>query len=102
MRNVLTGLLAVCVMVALVGCSVKIPPKLQVRDVSTGKSYETYQPWGKVVKGAGYQFTDLETGKKITLTNYEVSTLEGEMKVPDKSPEAKAFKEAAARGGIKD
>jgi hypothetical protein len=89
-------------MVAVVGCSTKIPPKLQVRDVSTGKSYETYQPWGKVVKGAGYQFTDAETGKKITLTNYEVSTIEGEKKVPDKSAEAKEFKEAMERGGIKD
>ena len=102
MRNVLSGLLAVCVMIAVVGCSVKIPPKLQVRDVSTGKSYETYQPWGKVVKGAGYQFTDAETGKKITLTNYEVSTIESQKKVPADSAEAKEFKAAAERGGIKE
>jgi hypothetical protein len=102
MRKVLSGLLAVGVMVAVIGCSVKIPPKLQVRDVSSGKSYETYQPWGEVIKGAGYQFTDIDSGKRITLTNYEVSTIEGAKKVPDKSPEATAFKEAKVRGGVKD
>jgi hypothetical protein len=88
--------------VLLVGCGGRtIPPKLQVRDVSSGRSYTTYEPWGQVEKGVGYEFTDIETGKRITLTNYELSTVEGKKSVPGDSPEAKAFAEAKERGGVK-
>lgn len=87
-------------LITLAGCSTQIPPKLQVRDVASGRSYTTYQPWGKVDKGIGYQFTDIETGRRITLTNYELHTLEGSKSVPSDSPEATAFKEAKARGGV--
>jgi hypothetical protein len=85
----------------MAGCATTIPPKLEIRDVSSGRTYTTYQPWGKVTKGVGYDFTDIETGKRITLTNYEVSTVEGEKSVPGDSVEAKAFAEQKARGGVK-
>ena len=55
----------------LVGCSTNIPPRLEVRDVSSGRTYQTYKPWGEVEKGIGYSFTDIETGRKITLTNHD-------------------------------
>jgi hypothetical protein len=83
------------------GCAATIPPKLQVRDTASGRTYTTYQPWGKVTKGVGYEFTDAETGKRITLTNYELATLEGQKSVSPDSPEAKAFKEQKERGGVK-
>ncbi len=86
---------------AWAGCTTAIPPKLEVRDVSSGRTYETYEPWGEVTKGIGYEFTDIETGKHVTLTNYEVKTLESKKDVPNDGPEAKAFKEAQARGGVK-
>ena len=84
------------------GCGgTTIPPKLNVRDVASGRTYTTYEPWGEVEKGVGYEFTDIDTGKRITLTNYELSTLEGKKSVPDDSADAAAFKEAKARGGVK-
>jgi hypothetical protein len=85
----------------LVGCAKTIPPKLQVRDTASGRTYTTYQPWGKVTKGVGYEFTDVETGNRITLTNYEITTLEGQKSIPGDSPEAKAFEQQKARGGVK-
>ena len=86
----------------LTGCGgTTIPPKLQVRDVSSGRTYTTYQPWGKVEKGVGYEFTDAETGSRINLTNYELKTVEGQKSVPGDSAEAKAYEEAKARGGVK-
>ena len=89
-------------LLALVGgCATKIPAKLEVRDVGSGRSYTTYQPWGEVTKGVGYEFTDIETGNRITLTNYELKTIEGERSVSGDSAEAKAFAEAKARGGVK-
>ena len=86
----------------LVGCSTNIPPRLEVRDVSSGRTYQTYKPWGEVEKGIGYSFTDIETGRKITLTNYELRTLEGQKSVSNDSPEAQAYKTAKVRGGVKD
>ena len=84
------------------GCGgTTIPPKLQVRDVSSGRTYTTYQPWGQVEKGIGYEFTDTETGNRITLTNYELKTVEGQKSVADDSAEAKAFQQAKVRGGVK-
>ena len=41
------------------GCATNIPPKLQVRDVGSGRTYTTYQPWGTVEKGVGYGFTEI-------------------------------------------
>jgi hypothetical protein len=86
---------------ALSGCGTSIPPRLQVRDPGSGRTYETYQPWGHVEKGVGYGFTDIETGRRVTLTNYELRTLEEKKTVPGDSPEAKAFAEAKVRGGVK-
>ena len=85
----------------LAGCGTKIPPRLQVRDPGSGRTYETYQPWGRVEKGVGYGFTDIETGRRVTLTNYELRTLEDQKTVPGDSPEARSFAEAKARGGVK-
>src|SRR4051812_30913360 len=83
------------------GCGVNIPPKLEVRDVGSGRMYQTYQPWGEVEKGVGYAFTDIETGRRINLTNYEIRTLESGKSVSGESAEAKAFAEAKTRGGVK-
>src|SRR3954453_20247072 len=83
------------------GCATNIPKKLQVRDVGSGRTYTTYQPWGQVEKGIGYEFTDAETGSRINLTNYELKTLEGQKSVADDSAEATAYKQAKARGGVK-
>ena len=97
-----TMLPAALLALALTGCGgTTIPPKLQVRDVASGRTYTTYQPWGQVEKGIGYEFTDAETGSRINLTNYELKTLEGQKSVPDDSAEASAFKQAKARGGVK-
>ncbi|HTL29080.1 MAG TPA: hypothetical protein VL282_07665 [Tepidisphaeraceae bacterium] len=96
--SIIAGLFALAVFVA--GCATEIPPKLEVRDVSSGRTYTTYQPWGEVSKGVGYEFTDIETGKHITLTNYELKTLEGKKSVPNESAEATAFKQAKVRGGV--
>lgn len=92
------GILATAI---LTGCATNIPPKLEVRDPGSGRTYQTYKPWGQVEKGVGYQFTDLETGRKITLTNYEIKTLETEKSVPGDSPEAEAYTQAKERGGVK-
>lgn len=96
-RVVVGGALALM----LAGCATTIPPKLQVRDTTSGRTYTTYQPWGKVTKGVGYDFTDIDTGNRITLTNYEIKTLEGKKDVPGDSAEAQAFKEQKTRGGVK-
>src|SRR5829696_5411043 len=86
----------------LTGCGgMQIPPKLQVRDVTSGRTYTTYEPWGKIEKGIGYEFTDIDTGNRITLTNYELKTLEGQKSVPGDSADAAAFKNAKTAGGIK-
>jgi hypothetical protein len=96
-RLVLLGSLAV----VLWGCGTTIPPKLQVRDTASGRTYTTYQPWGKITKGVGYDFTDIESGNRVTLTNYEIRTVEGQKSVPSDSVEAKSFAESKARGGVK-
>ena len=103
MRRSLTSLLcAGALSLSAIGCGgTTIPPKLGVRDTASGRSYTTYEPWGEVEKGVGYEFTDIDTGKRITLTNYELSTLEGKKSVPDDSADAAAFKEAKTRGGVK-
>jgi hypothetical protein len=87
----------------VVGCSsgTPIPSRLEVRDTGSGRTYQTYEPWGEVEKGIGYQFTDIETGKRITLTNYEIKTLDGSKTVANDSPEAQKFREAKVRGGMK-
>jgi hypothetical protein len=84
----------------ITGCGVNIPPKLEVRDVGSGRTYTTYQPWGEVERGVGYQFTDVETGRRINLTNYELRTLEGKKSVPGDSAEAQAYAAAKTRGGV--
>jgi hypothetical protein len=96
-------LLAGAALLTLVGCSsgTTLPPRLEVRDVASGRTYSTYQPWGQVEKGLGYEFTDIETGKRVTLTNYEIKTLEAQKVVPSESAEAKQFAEAKTRGGVK-
>jgi hypothetical protein len=101
MRRILIPLAAITATIVVAGCAVNLPPKLEVRDVSSGRTYTTYKPWGQVEKGVGYGFTDLETGRKIMLTNYEIRTLEAEKSVPPDSPEAKSFESAKARGGVK-
>lgn len=85
----------------LSGCTENIPPKVEVRDVSSGTTFTTYQPWGKVEKGQGYTFTDITSGRRVTLNNYETRQVQSSMTVDSKSPEAIAFKEAKARGGVK-
>ena len=100
-RTVLAVAVAGMGLLLSTGCGTKIPPRLQVRDTGSGRTYETYQPWGRVEKGVGYGFTDIETGRRVTLTNYELRTLEDEKSVPGDSEEAKAFDEAKARGGVK-
>ena len=102
MRNFCVAVLLGMLALAAVGCSTTIPSKLQVRDVSSGRTYFTYQPWGEVEKGVGYAFVDADTGNHITLTNYELKTVEGPKSVPNDSPEAKAYEAAKARGGLKD
>jgi hypothetical protein len=82
------------------GCATEIPAKMQVTDVSSGKTYTTYEPWGKVDKGIGYKFTDIDTGKQITLTNYELKQVESKKSVPGDSPEATAYKQAQSRTGM--
>jgi hypothetical protein len=99
--TLLLAILTPVLSLLVAGCSQEIPPKLEVRDVSSGRTYNTYQPWGEVTKGVGYEFTDIETGKRVTLTNYELRTLETKKSVPGDSPDAKAFNEAKARGGVK-
>jgi hypothetical protein len=91
-----------CVLVlgVLAGCGTEIPPRLEVRDPASGRAYQTYQPWGHVEKGVGYNFTDIESGKRITLTNYEIKTLETKKTVPGDSPDAQAYKAAKQRGGV--
>src|SRR3954471_5949409 len=89
MRRVLRVVVGGALAVALAGCAATIPPKLQVRDTASGRTYTTYQPWGKVTKGVGYEFTDVETGNRLTLTNYEIKTIEGQKSVPGDSAEAK-------------
>jgi hypothetical protein len=102
MRRILIPLAAIALtLVVGTGCATNIPPKLQVRDVGSGRTYTTYQPWGTVEKGVGYGFTDAETGRKIMLTNYEISTVEAEKTVPGDSPEAKSYEAAKTRGGVK-
>jgi hypothetical protein len=91
---------SVMVVGVLAGCGTNIPPKLEVRDPGSGRTYQTYQPWGQVEKGVGYGFTDIETGRRVTLTNYEITTLEAKKTVPADSPEAQAFKSAKQRGGL--
>ena len=93
----MSGVVALCV----VGCSTTIPAKLEVRDVTTGRTYQTYENWGVVTKGVGYAFTDIETGSHINLTAYEIKTLEGQKNVDPNSVDAKEFSAAKARGGVK-
>jgi len=102
MRNLCLVALLGTLVLAAVGCATTIPAKLQVRDVSSGRTYYTYQPWGQVEKGIGYAFVDSDTGNHITLTNYELKTVEGPKSVANDSPEAKSFEAAKARGGLKD
>jgi len=102
MRRTCLALILGTLVLAAVGCSTTIPPKLQVRDVASGRTYTTYQPWGEVTKGTGYSFTDSETGNHITLTNYELKTLEASHSVPSDSLEAKSYEAAKARGGVKN
>jgi hypothetical protein len=90
----------IAVVLFAAGCGTSIPPKLEVRDVTSGRTYTTYQPWGEVEKGVGYQFTDIETGRRINLQNYELRTLEGKKTVPGDSAEAKAYAAARTRGGV--
>jgi hypothetical protein len=101
MRRVLIALVPlIAALTMLAGCGVNIPPKLEVRDVSSGRTYTTYQPWGQVEKGVGYSFTDIDTGRRINLTNYELRTVESGKSVSGDSAEAKAFDMAKARGGV--
>ena len=101
MRSVVRVIAVGTLAFALAGCTTTIPAKLQVRDVGSGRTYTTYQPWGKVTKGIGYDFTDIETGNRVTLQNYELSTLEAKKSVGAGSVEEKEFDAAKARGGVK-
>ena len=101
MRKLVAACLAGVFAVALTGCATEIPARLEVRDVTSGRTYQTYEPWGQVEKGMGYRFTDIQTGKRINLTNYELRTLEAKKSVDNNSSEATEFKEAKARGGVK-
>ena len=100
MRVICLSLLLAAVCFVAAGCGVDIPPKVEVRDVASSRTYMTYEPWGKVEKGIGYQFTDIDTGKRVTLTNYELKPVEGKKNVPGDSAEARAYNEAKARGGM--
>lgn len=85
----------------LAGCATWIPAKVEVKDVGTGQTFTTYEPWGRVEKGVGYVFTDIESGRRITLTSYETKPLEKAKSVSPTGAEAKAFESAKARGGVK-
>ena len=100
MRRAIAMVMVGVLGLSAVGCGVTIPPKLEVRDVSSGRTFTTYQPWGEVEKGVGYTFTDIETGRRINLQNYELRTLDGKMSVPSDSAEAKAYAAAKGRGGV--
>jgi hypothetical protein len=100
MRRTIAMLMFATLCATVAGCGVNIPPKLEVRDVSSGRTFTTYQPWGEVEKGVGYTFTDIETGRRINLQNYELRTLDGKMSVKADSPEAKAYATAKERGGV--
>ena len=95
--------LSIGAVTTIVGCAsgTAIPAKLEVRDTGSGRTYHTYEPWGEVEKGVGYSFTDIDTGKKVTLTGYEVKTTDAAKTVANDSPEAAAFKESKTRGGMK-
>ena len=101
MRSVVRVIVVGTLAFTLAGCATSIPAKLQVRDVASGRTYTTYQPWGKVTKGIGYDFTDIETGNRVTLQNYELSTIEASKSVSGDSVDAKEFEAARARGGVK-
>jgi hypothetical protein len=101
MRRMIVLLVATTMCATATGCGVNIPPKLEVRDVGSGRTYTTYQPWGEVEKGVGYSFTDVDTGRRINLQNYELRTVEGKKSVPADSPEAKAYATARERGGVR-
>lgn len=98
--NCWTRIVALACITFVAGCTTSIPAKLEVHDVASGRKYTTYQPWGKVTKGIGYEFTDIDSGNKITLTNYEVHTLDGPKSVPSDGMDAKSFNDAKTRGGV--
>jgi hypothetical protein len=103
MQKIVRTLAVGVVAIALAGCATTIPAKLEVRDTASGRTYQTYKEnaWGQVTKGTGYEFNDIDTGNRITLTNYEIKTVEGQKSVPGDSADAKAFAEQKARAGIK-
>jgi len=101
MRRSLSLLCAGVIALSAAGCGISIPPKLQVRDNTSGRTYTTYEPWGVAERGVSYEFTDIETGQRIMVTNYDLKTLEDEKMVDEDSKEAKAFAAAKTRGGIK-
>ena len=81
------------------GCGQNVPAKLEVKDVSSGKTYTTYADLTKEEKGIGYKLFDVTSSTSVTLTSYEVKTLEAEMTVDPKSAEALAYQTAKAKAG---
>lgn len=96
-RTLVASLVCSLVLVAVSGCTTEIPARIEVKDVVTGKTFKTYETWGRPISGVGYRFTDVESGDTVTLTNYELHTVESKKIVDAKSPEAKAYAVDKAR-----
>ncbi len=96
-RALLATIVCSTVLIAASGCTTDIPARVEVKDVTTGKTFNTYETWGRTVSGVGYRFTDVASGDTVTLTNYELHTLESKKTVDANSPEAKAFKADKAK-----
>lgn len=81
------------------GCGQNVPAKLEVKDVSSGKTYTTYADLTKEEKGVGYKLYDIKSSASVTLTSYEIKTLEAEKTVDPKSPESLEYQAAKAKAG---
>ncbi len=78
------------------GCGVYVPARLQVTDVSSGRTYDTYSSWGKE-NMLGYSFYDAKSGQRVMLKSYEINVLEPARFLPPDSPEAAEYKSQMAQ-----
>lgn len=77
-RNGAKGLAAVSLVVTAVvlgGCST-VPTKIEVKDVSSGRVYQTYEDprWAKE-NMLGFNFVDIDSGSTVMLKSYEKKVL---------------------------
>lgn len=95
MRGTRSGLFLI--LAALIaGCGVHVPPKYQVTDVSSGKTFTTYGTWGKE-NMLGYNFYDIDSGERIMLKSYQSKKISNGGFFPQGSPEAEEYNENARR-----